>query len=336
MARAGLPIAADEESECGFFNGVFTDVGDEQSTAANLSTFSAHITNLTAILREANSRTLVLLDELAGGTDPQEGAALGCALLEALLDRGAAMAVTTHYQPLKAMAGDDRRVRNASFGIDPERMAPSFALSLDVPGTSSALNIARRFGIPDAVIESASRKLPEQSRRLEELAAELGERMEEVRQRNAELENERAELMEARHEADRMLGELRERDRRALSRETRQLIGEVRQAREELERVKTSLKKRRLVKPEELARAAEQIGGSCWRPRSSPRGRRSPSKSWSRACPFTSPIFVPRAWWWRRRRRAGSAWPWARSSSGRRWRRCGAARRGARRRRRSP
>lgn len=260
MARAGLPLAAGAESECGLFDGVYTDVGDEQSTAANLSTFSAHITNLTAILRAANERTLVLLDELAGGTDPQEGAALACALLQALLDRLAAVAVTTHYHPLKAMAGSDGRVRNASFGIDPESMAPTFRLASDVPGPSSALAVARRFGIPDAVVENASRILPEQTKRLERLAAELGERMEQLRERGARLEQERAELEAARGEVERMLAELRERDRRALSKETRQLIGEVRQAREELERVKTSLKKRRLVKPEELARAAEQIG----------------------------------------------------------------------------
>jgi DNA mismatch repair protein MutS2 len=235
-------------------------VGDEQSTAANLSTFSAHITNLTGILQRANPGTLVLLDELAGGTDPQEGAALACALLDALLERGAAVAVTTHYQPLKAMAGNDGRVRNASFGIDPEKMAPTFSLARDVPGSSSALTIAGRFGIPDAVIENASRLLPEQTRRLERLSVELAERLEGVRQQAVELEDQRAELLAERGEAERLLAELRERDRRALSAETRRLIGEVRQAREELERVKSSLKKRRLVKPEELARAAEQIG----------------------------------------------------------------------------
>ena len=164
MARAGLPIAAEEGSACGFFDGVFTDVGDEQSTAANLSTFSAHITNLTGILAKADQGTLVLLDELAGGTDPQEGAALACALLGALLDRGAAVAVTTHYHPLKALAGSDRRVRNASFNIDPHSLAPTFSLAHDVPGPSSALFVAQRFGIPGAVVENASRLLPEQTR----------------------------------------------------------------------------------------------------------------------------------------------------------------------------
>ncbi len=260
MARAGLPIAADEESECGFFGNVFTDVGDEQSTAANLSTFSAHITNLTGILARADQGTLVLLDELAGGTDPQEGAALACALLAALLDRGAAVAVTTHYHPLKAMAGNDRRVRNASFSIDSRNMAPTFSLALDLPGPSSALFMAQRFGIPGAIVENASRLLPEQTRRLERLAAELGDRMETVRKQSVELEEERSRLVAARGEAERLLLEQRERDRRALSSETSRLVGEVRQAREELERVRASLKKRRLVKPEQLAAAAEQIG----------------------------------------------------------------------------
>jgi len=134
MVRHGLPLAAAEGSRIGFFERVLTDVGDEQSTARNLSTFSAHITNLTAILRQADARSLVLLDEVATGTDPHEGAALACAIVDALCERGSALAVSTHYEPLKAFSVHDPRLRAASVGFDVERMEPTFKKRLDAKG----------------------------------------------------------------------------------------------------------------------------------------------------------------------------------------------------------
>src|SRR5262249_40574116 len=153
--RAGLPVLAKEGSEVGFFEDVLTDVGDEQSIAKNLSTFSAHVTNLAGILDRAGCRALVLLDEVAGGTDPEEGAALACAGVDALCRRGAAVCVTTHYEPLKALAVRDARLRNASVGFDVATMSPTYELRLDVPGASSALAVAQRFGIPVDVVELA-------------------------------------------------------------------------------------------------------------------------------------------------------------------------------------
>jgi DNA mismatch repair protein MutS2 len=142
--RCGLPVAADAGSRVGFFDEVLTDVGDEQSTERNLSTFSAHVVNLVAVLAAVRSQTLVLLDELATGTDPEQGAALACALVEELCERGGALCVTTHYEALKALSMRHPRLRAASVGFDVERMEPTFILTLGVPGASSAPLVAHR------------------------------------------------------------------------------------------------------------------------------------------------------------------------------------------------
>jgi DNA mismatch repair protein MutS2 len=122
MARYGLPVLAEEGSRVGFFSSVLTDVGDAQSTTNNLSTFSAHVRNLASILAAAKRDTMVLLDEVATGTDPQEGGALACAVVDQLCKQGAALAVTTHYEPLKAHALHAPHLRTASVGFDVEKM----------------------------------------------------------------------------------------------------------------------------------------------------------------------------------------------------------------------
>lgn len=250
MMRAGLPVPARSESRCGFFESVLTDIGDEQSVTANLSTFSAHITNIAAILERCRRNALVLLDELAGGTDPYEGAALACALVDAICDRGAAVAVTTHYEGLKAHAAADPRLRNGAVGIDLETMEPTFDLAMDVPGASSALVVARRFGIPAAIVDAARGVLPEQSRVFEELAQSLRQEREAVARqreelatalRQAELAGKRAE--EKAKAAEERWREVREKGRRELEAATRALSREIdaaqrrlRAARKDLER----------------------------------------------------------------------------------------------------
>ena len=156
MARAGLPVACSPgTSEIGLFDIVLTDVGDDQNLRKNLSTFSAHATNVARILDETGPGALVLLDELASGTDPREGEALACGVLVSLCARGGAVVVTTHYEGLKALAFEDPRFRNASVSFDFETMTPTFRVNLGVPGGSSALVVAARFGIPAVVIERA-------------------------------------------------------------------------------------------------------------------------------------------------------------------------------------
>ncbi len=188
MLRAGLPIACDAGSTLGLFDVVLTDVGDDQSLHANLSTFSAHVRNLAAILEDTQPGALVLLDELATGTDPREGEALAAGVLDSLCARGGAVAATTHYEGLKALALADGRFRNASVGFDLATMTPTFRLALDVPGRSSALAVARRFGMPGTVIERAERFLSHEDVSFESVVKKLND--------------ERAALDLARHAAE--------------------------------------------------------------------------------------------------------------------------------------
>ena len=242
MVRAGLPLPADEGSECGFFARVLTDVGDDQSLAKNLSTFSAHVTNVAHILASSDDRTLVLLDELAGGTDPEEGAALACAVIDALCKRGAAVAVTTHYEPLKALALHDARLRNASVGFDVQTMQPTFRVMLDVPGASSALVVAARFGIPPEVIAMARRVLPDQSRSFDELVRKLEQEWRALAIERAGLEEERAKATSAREAAERELESMRSKERAHVSREAEQLVSMIRRTRDEVRTARSRIR----------------------------------------------------------------------------------------------
>ena len=265
MMRAGLPIIADEGSTVGFFDRVLTDVGDDQSLVKNLSTFSAHVTNLASILREASYASLVLLDELAGGTDPEEGAALACGVIDALCRAGAACAVTTHYEPLKAMASRDPRLRNAAVGFDVEHMLPTFELALDVPGASSALAVAARFGIPRPVIEFAETVLPEQSRTFDELVRKLEAQRQALATERASAEAMRIEATAMRDEADARLAAVRAREQERIGREAQKLVEAIRGAREELKLARRTLREAKTdaqleearKKVEEAARLAE-------------------------------------------------------------------------------
>jgi DNA mismatch repair protein MutS2 len=257
MARAGLPFPCGEGSECGWFDPILTDVGDEQSIAKNLSTFSAHVTNLADILRSAGEGALVLLDELAGSTDPQEGAALACAIVTHLCERGAASAVTTHYEALKALGEVDPRLDNASVGFDVERMEPTFELTLGVPGASSALAVAGRFGIPHSILDEARRVLPEQARTFDELVQALQSRARGLEREREELEVERRRIEALRAESERRLERVRTSSRAALDPEVEALRVEVRTAHQELDSLRKQLRRERV--DEEAVRAARKV-----------------------------------------------------------------------------
>ena len=171
--RAGLPIPADDGSSVSAFEIVLTDVGDDQNLHKNLSTFSAHVQNLAAILEETRPGALVLLDELAGGTDPREGEALAAAVLDTMVARGGAVATTTHYEGLKALALADPRFQNASVGFDLSTMSPNFRLMMGIPGASSALSVARKFGIPQVVLERAEKFSSRDAANFEEVVNKL-------------------------------------------------------------------------------------------------------------------------------------------------------------------
>src|SRR5213594_2963568 len=193
MAQVGCHLPAEEGSRLPVFDDVFAIIGDDQSVAENLSTFSAFVKQVREILDEADARSLVLLDELGTGTDPDEGAALAQAILEELAERGALVIATTHLEPLKAFASTHPRARNASVEFDTATLAPSFRLRYDQPGQSYALTIAARLGLDAELIARATAHRSEHAVRLSDLLSTLDAHARSDAERACEIERVRAE-----------------------------------------------------------------------------------------------------------------------------------------------
>jgi DNA mismatch repair protein MutS2 len=258
LVRAGLPVPCAEGSTVGMFDVVLTDVGDDQSLTKNLSTFSAHISNITAILAETTEGALVLLDEVAGGTDPREGEALAAGLLDSLCVRGGAVAATTHYEGLKALALVDSRFVNASVGFDIATMTPTFLLAMGVPGSSSALAVARRFGMPSTVIDRAVRFLTREDLSFEAVVKKLHDERAalELARMAAEDRERQAEVVRVRLDAE--LTAAKSRENRLLSDEGRELLERIRRARDDLRAAQARLRAKK-VEPDTLREAERAI-----------------------------------------------------------------------------
>lgn len=188
MAYSGLHIPAHSGSEISVFERIFADIGDEQSIEQLLSTFSGHITNIIRILKEANSQSLVILDELGAGTDPQEGAALARSILDHLITRGICTLVTTHHPELKAYAHARPGVVNASVEFDLDTLRPTFRLTIGLPGRSNALAIAQRLGLPDEIINEARREISPDDLKADDLLNEIHHQRDLARQARAQAE----------------------------------------------------------------------------------------------------------------------------------------------------
>jgi DNA mismatch repair protein MutS2 len=214
MAYAGMQIPAADGTRLGLFTRIFTDIGDEQSIAENTSTFSAHLRRMRQIIGEADEHSLVLVDEIGGGTEPTSGAALAIAMLERLLQVRACGIVTTHSTELKLFAHQTPGVANASVRFDPQTFAPTYHLDVGTPGQSLAFPLARSLGIPSEVIDRANSLLSTRERDYETALAELSAI-------NAQLQSEREALSRERSHVDRLQNNLRSRTE-ALDRERRQ------------------------------------------------------------------------------------------------------------------
>jgi len=241
MAQCGLHIPASEGAELSVFEGVYADIGDEQSIEQSLSTFSAHMTNTTNILREVNERSLVILDELGAGTDPTEGSALARAILNYLLERRVTTLVTTHHPELKVFSHERPGVRNASVEFDLETLRPTYHLIIGIPGRSNALAIATRLGLPEEIIEDARSMVGTEELLADDLLDEISKTREETRRaRDSAIANqERAEAMK--HELRQRLDDL-EKERRDVIAETRRMAErELEELRAEARRLRQSL-----------------------------------------------------------------------------------------------
>jgi DNA mismatch repair protein MutS2 len=231
MHQAGLHIPAESGSRLPIFRDVFADIGDEQSIAQSLSTFSGHLRSIVRIVEHAGPSTLVLLDELGAGTDPTEGSALAQALLDHFIRSGALVAATTHYAEIKVYAHETPGARNASVEFDLQTLSPTFRLTIGLPGGSQAFAIAERLGLPDAIVADARGRLSENQRAFEATLASIRRQEDEIADTV-----ERARVAETRaREALRVADEERRRARRERDES-------VRATREEAERLVESLR----------------------------------------------------------------------------------------------
>ena len=180
MAMSGLPLPAAEGTIIPVVDAIHVLIGDDQSVLEHLSTFSAYLTRLKRVLARATDRSLVLLDELGSGTDPEEGSALAASIVEHLLDRGSLLIVTTHLSALKSFAVNDGRIVNASMEFDSATGQPTYRMITGLPGRSRAIDVAKIIGLPDVIIDAARQRLGDRYGETDTLLAELQKRMSEV------------------------------------------------------------------------------------------------------------------------------------------------------------
>lgn len=248
MAMSGLPVPAADGTVIPVVDALHVLVGDDQSVLEHLSTFSAYLVRLKRILAKATTRSLVLLDELGSGTDPEEGAALAAATIEHLLGIGAFLIVTTHLSALKGFAVHDQRIVNASMEFDSATGQPTYRMIVGIPGRSRAIDIAQMIGLPSSIIAAARERLGDRYGETDQLLAQLQRRMSEVVAQQDEIERMRGELQSSQQElAERMKNLEAERARIGTS------------YREELERLKDDVARQLAAEIKSLREARTSV-----------------------------------------------------------------------------
>lgn len=266
MAECGLMLPVTDNSRISVFDNVLADIGDEQSIEQSLSTFSAHMTTIVDILKTADDRSLVLIDELGAGTDPVEGAALAVAILENLRQKGAKIASTTHYSELKEYAIKTNRVENGCCEFDVASLKPTYRLLIGMPGRSNALAIAGRLGISESITDFAKALISEEDTKFEDAVDTLETARKALEEDRKKLEEEKDSILRQKENAEKSLEKAKEQSEKEIDRAKREAERIVENARRagnslllEIEQLKKELAKQK--NHQEIARKAKAAMG---------------------------------------------------------------------------
>lgn len=260
MAQSGLPILADLGSQVGIFTEIFADIGDEQSIAQSLSTFSSHMTNIVKILDQVDAKSLVLFDELGAGTDPKEGAALAISILDFLKTKHAKTLATTHYPELKAYGVESVGVENASMAFDLDNFRPTYRLVQGVPGRSNALEISRRLGLPSQILEEAAGFLTEDEHDVNVMIASLEQKNQEMTESARQIKTLEKDNQLLHHDLTRALENFNRDREKELNKARQEAQDIVKVAVEEADHILKNLQEKSLLKPHEIIDAKHQLG----------------------------------------------------------------------------
>jgi DNA mismatch repair protein MutS2 len=255
MAQCGLHLPA-EQARLSVFDGIFADIGDEQSIEQSLSTFSSHMTNTISILRECDEHSLVILDELGAGTDPAEGSALARAILTTLVNRRATTMVTTHHPELKIYSVETPGVRNASVEFDLDTLRPTYRLIIGLPGRSNALAIAQRLGLDEAIIDEARTMVTTEDLVADDLLDEIHRTREDIRRQLAESDALRQEAQTQRDELQARLDKIEDERRDVIAAARRNAENELKEFQKEIKRLRSDLRSASM--PLETLRAVQE------------------------------------------------------------------------------